>query len=329
MAVTLSALLLTFVIPDRLFAETQFTRNNFQTCAPFFSYDLSVYDALDYAYKFSNTVHSSSLVTSCEKELQVQRTSVAEFQYGFVLFLNGQVAASREHLKIAYDDGDELAGLVLAVSYLEDPDAAPESFPIFSDIADGGHPVALFFLGMQHIKGRGVEMDFEKGIEFLEEGARRGDRASAKMLADLYTEELDYEKHLRIYEYNAELGFQAAAQVRDFLYEHVGSGYDHMERAFFYLKQAADLGSRAAQREVAQRLRFGIGTDGDVEASFAYLLKSAEGGDLQAQLDVAQCYREGIDPVEEDEKAAFYWAEKARLSEMNTRNRRLTESPFW
>jgi len=299
-----------------------------RTCAPFF-HNLGLYDTLDYALKYNFTGHFSELVVSCEKQLQSQTSSDAEFEYGFVLFLEGQNAASREHLEIAYNQGNDLAGLVLAVSYLEDPETASASFQIFSDIADGGHPVALFFLAMQHINGRGVEMDIQKGIELLELGANRGDRASANMLGDFYTDAFNYEQYLGAYSYQADLDDQRAALVAAYLSSNKGDGYEHLELAFYYLKRAADLGSRSAQRNVAHRLRFGFGTPSDVDAAFAYLLKSAEGGDVQAQLDLAQLYREGIDPVEVDEVTAAYWSDKARYSEMDRLDRRTTKSPFW
>ncbi len=86
-----------------------------------------------------------------------------------------------------------------------------------------------------------------------------------------------------------------------------GSGVmqDH-KKAFEFFAQAADLGLKEAQHNLAHVYENGIGVEKDSAAAMKWYTKAANQGLVEAQFNLGQNYLNG-DGVEQDFEQSFYW----------------------
>ena len=86
-------------------------------------------------------------------------------------------------------------------------------------------------------------------------------------------------------------------------------GNKDYEKAFFYYKQAADLGSAAAMYNTALCYENGLGTEKNLATAFQWYQKSAEAGDYWGMYATGAWYATGTGTAFNKEQAIF-WLEK-------------------
>lgn len=120
-----------------------------------------------------------------------------------------------------------------------------EAIPLFEQAAALGHEDAVASLATIYINGNGVEIDYTKGLKYLEKSVNSGDVYSINLLGTLYLEgkgvEQNYEQALISFEIAAENGYPYAMLNASGMYlEGKGTGVN-VKKSVQYLLDAIDV----------------------------------------------------------------------------------------
>lgn len=144
-------------------------------------------------------------------------------------------------------------------------------------LADGGHPLALYNLGVIYDSGLGVGRDVEAARRYWTLAAESGLAEAQYNLALLLVELAD-----------------DGVEVE---------GYDLARQ---WLQRSADGGFVRSQYTLGKMYAEGIGVEPDAARGLALILRAGEAGLVQAQYNLGKMYRDG-DGVAADEAEANRW----------------------
>lgn len=152
-----------------------------------------------------------------------------------------------------------------------------EAFAIFMKFAERGHVRSQMYVGEAYAQGKGVDVDYEKAVEWYEPAAEHGDKDAQYNLAVCYQKNHAKQNHEKAVEW--------------------------------YLKLANE-GNLKAQSNLGSCFEHGWGVERDMNMAFTWYKKAAEGGDAQAQYNLGVLYYNG-QGVLEDMDAAKEWFTKS------------------
>lgn len=134
---------------------------------------------------------------------------------------------------------------------------------------------AMYLLGVLSKYGIHVQQDDEKTEQYLEGAAIKNHLLACTCLANFYLEK------------------------------------EQADKAFLWLKKAADQNVVEAQYFVGLCYKNGVGTESDPSSTVLYLKKASMQGYAEAQNELADCYYEGFGIEENDEEAVFWYRKAA------------------
>ena len=153
-------------------------------------------------------------------------------------------------------------------------------------LADWGDAEAMFNLGKRYLSGKGVDKDFPRAKELLEEAAKKGYTPAYIEIGELY--------------YNG---------IMDIFGNGNGIERDYAKAAY-WLEKAAESGAEITDDlclQLGEVYRWGeYGIEADPAKSAVWYLKLAEKGDLSAMGKLASCYF-----ILEDKENALLWEGRA------------------
>jgi hypothetical protein len=168
--------------------------------------------------------------------------------------------------------------------------------------ADQGHPNGKYHLGTMLLYADGVPQDYKRGLALLEEAAGDGLIEAAYALGMLYrgggiaayTQDAQ-QRALRDGEVDVAVRrIDPAVMPPDF------------ERAFAWLRQAADKGMPDAEFAVGEAYAEGEGVPINHFLAFQWFVKAADQGFVEAAIAIATAYSQGKG-VKRDRKRAHRW----------------------
>lgn len=193
-----------------------------------------------------------------------------------------------------------------------------EAFNLYLKAAELGNVCAQYYVAQMYNKGKGVEQNSVKAIEWYTKAAEQGHaEAQYKLAAELD----DFSSSLIWYSKAAKQG-HARAQYQTGLWAFLGIGTDAsnnnknddslknkslpemMTAAFSWYKKAADQGDADAQYELGQLYANNDFDQYDLEKSIIWYKKAIDNGNISAAVSLAECYRYGIG-IEKNPAKAF------------------------
>jgi TPR repeat protein len=136
-------------------------------------------------------------------------------------------------------------------------DDLPSGIQALIPIAESGDPEAQFRVGSAYDIGREVPQDIKEALKWYRMAAEQGHAAAQNNVGSLLQAEKRYLDALQWYERAAAQGHPGATNSMAYLYE-LGLGVKQDRRKGFELySRAADLGSAAAMRNMAETYREG------------------------------------------------------------------------
>eukprot|EP00698_Gefionella_okellyi_P003586 TRINITY_DN13370_c0_g1_i1.p1 TRINITY_DN13370_c0_g1~~TRINITY_DN13370_c0_g1_i1.p1 ORF type:complete len:322 (-),score=66.74 TRINITY_DN13370_c0_g1_i1:106-1071(-) len=179
----------------------------------------------------------------------------------------------------------------------------------YEKAAAKGHPQASIQLAQAYFAGKGVKKSVPRGLELLERASSTGDCASTVALGDALLDRLDVlgaEKlYAKVAQQSEEKEVAKYAMFRLGCLYHSCEELKNSQRAYEYLKQAADQDHADSQYNLACMLQQGDGVPADVPyarllfaraasskheeaiANLAIMLESGEGGAAEPQRALA------------------------------------------
>ena len=158
---------------------------------------------------------------------------------------------------------------------------------------------------------------YARAIQWLGKAAWAGDRASQKLLADLYYfgkkgVARDRKQALQWYKMAALQGDKVSQYRMGVLYNAQGhlTSKEGYKKALKWFTQSAEQGYAQAQYDLALMYKYGYGTRTDFVKAVYWLQKAADRDHGLAQCDLGSRYLTGLG-VRKDLKMAFYWTQKS------------------
>ena len=204
---------------------------------------------------------------------------------------------------------------------------------IWRPLAESGHALAQYNLGMLYADGRGVVQNRARAISWLHKAAEQNIAQAQFNLAGFHLSggEPDYAETRFWLARAAESGLDRAQHTLAKLHENgLGTPVDHII-AYRYYSLAAQQGHLPAMYNLGKVFRDGRGVDADESESLKWFRSAAEGGYAKAQAKLGQRYAAGRG-VPQDDVEAYVWtalaAQQGLLSaakQVNTMVARLSE----
>lgn len=155
--------------------------------------------------------------------------------------------------------------------------------------AENGDPDAMYQLGNRYNKGDGVEQDAAKAVELYTKAAENGNSSAAIALARLYIigekagVEEDCDKAIALLQPLEESGNSAVFYFLSCAYNNKSLtknnySWETAEKAFGYMRKAADAGDFNAMQELANYYMRGIGVYSDVDEAKKCIQKCVDAG---------------------------------------------------
>lgn len=209
---------------------------------------------------------------------------------------------------------------------LKSPDKANQTrgFIKMQQAASGGNPKAEYNFGALYHEGLGTAQNFVQARYWIEKSAEQGYPAAEALLGNIYHFGRtgipeDLEKAFYWTEKAANHGVVSAQRDLALIYHqralaHKISPLDGQQKALYWMEKAADRGDSEAKFQMANVYLSGIPNlpqyAADNEKAFSLCKDAAEKGHLKAAALLGEMYYSG-DGGEVDQKAGFYWTEKA------------------
>lgn len=170
--------------------------------------------------------------------------------------------------------------------------------------AKGGDVRAQYLVGAAYLFGleeQGVEVDYEKGLCWMEAAAKQGAAEAYYELAVVYRRGLgvdkDGSKWEEYMEEAAERGMRSAQQdLRDIYRDgdsELGIARDD-EKYYYWLEVTANDGNVLSMMNMANRYRQGRGVSVDLEKSFDWIMKAVDLDDPFAQGRAGEYFENGL-----------------------------------
>lgn len=134
-----------------------------------------------------------------------------------------------------------------------------EGARILTELADRDNVYALYFLGSCYIQGRGVDQDFNKGIELVKQSADLGFAVAQVDIANGY------------FNSNPEFGIE-----------------QDLSNAMIYYKMAANQGYPIAMYIIGEMYKNGFGVDKDLNEAEKWFKKASDQGFTYQQMQQIQ-----------------------------------------
>ena len=163
---------------------------------------------------------------------------------------------------------------------------------IWRPLAESGHAVAQYNLGLMHAEGRGLAQNRELAIGWLDKAAAQGVPEAAFNLAGLHlaSTKPDYAATRRLLGIAADAGLDRAQHSLAKLYEYGLGGPKDAGRAFQYFSQAAKRGHLGAMYNLGKIYRDGRGIVADEAASIEWFRAAATAGYAKGQAKLGDRY---------------------------------------
>ena len=189
------------------------------------------------------------------------------------------------------------------------------AFPTLKEYAERGESDAQWRVGCMYEKGKGVEQDCTKAIEWYTMVAEQGDRDAQWRLGYKYElgkgTKQDSAKAAEWYTKSAELGHSLAQWRLGYMYEE-GKGIEqNYVNAIEWYTKAAEQGDKDAQIRLGRMYEEGKGVEQDFAKAVVWYTKSAEQGDCDAQIALGDMYKNGKGVVRDSVKAVKWYAKAA------------------
>ena len=166
-----------------------------------------------------------------------------------------------------------------AVYSVESNGPSAEAFPLMEEVAERGHPRAIYLTGFMLLKGYGVEKNPYQAYKWMKEAALNNSARAQRTLAVMYLQ---------------------------------GTGVrQNKEEAFKWMQRAANNNSYHAQLDLGIMYFEGTGTEKSFYSGYKWIKKSAEQGHILAYIKLAEIYSAG-EQVKHNPQKALDWAEKAQ-----------------
>ena len=166
-----------------------------------------------------------------------------------------------------------------AVYSVESNGPSAEAFPLMEEVAERGHPRAIYLTGFMLLKGYGVKKNPYQAYKWMKEAALNNSARAQRTLAVMYLQ---------------------------------GTGVrQNKEEAFKWMQRAANNNSYHAQLDVGIMYIEGTGIEKSFYLGHRWIKRSAEQGHILAYIKLAEIYSAG-DQVKHNPQKALDWAEKAQ-----------------
>ena len=174
----------------------------------------------------------------------------------------------------AMNQGDRRAKHNLALMYLHQEGGLTDiatGVRMLQELADEGEEFSIIMLAKCYLDGEGVEKDTGKGLELLQILSDKGSGSASYAIGSYYNNDChEFEKGRRYLDKAAEQGFTLAASILEQVYDQ-GMGVEKdAEKAWFYLKRAAELGDARCQ------FKYGVFCRDDITEAMEWMMKSAD-----------------------------------------------------
>lgn len=188
---------------------------------------------------------------------------------------------------------------------------------LWRPLAEQGHALAEYNLGLMYAEGRGVAEDQAEAKRWFAKAGAQGVVEAQFNLAGLYLAgaEPDYAAARTWLRRAADTGLDRAQHTLAKLYQYGLGGPADQERAFHYFSLAAAQGHLGAMYNLGKAVRDGRGTEKDEAKSIAWFRRAAEGGYAKAQAKLGSRYAKGRG-VPQDDLEAYVWTALAARQDL-------------
>lgn len=178
-----------------------------------------------------------------------------------------------------------------------------KAFEWFKKAAEQGHAQAQFCVADSYLCGTGVDENYTKAMEWMAKAAENDNFYAHNYFNERSEKTIDIEY------------VRESAENGDILAQYeLGKFYDccgAYNKAFKWLKSAAEQGHLDAQCKVAECYANGDGVEKDEIMAFEWYMKAAERGNAEAQYCLFELYSDGTGCVQDDDKADEYLIKSA------------------
>lgn len=172
-------------------------------------------------------------------------------------------------------------------------------------------------LGVMYLNGDGVNIDKEKGLEYIKDAVKAGDSNSIYVLGvALLNKDREKAKKYLIEAYRKGSYHAGSILAREGIKDYLaGKGIKEIE-ILAYVNKAVENGLAIGTYYYGLLNYYGISLEKNYEMAFLNFLEASEKGCVEAMLTIANWYKHGIF-LAKDIEASIDWYEKAAL-EVNT-----------
>lgn len=187
-----------------------------------------------------------------------------------------------------------------------------KTFFYLKKAAELGHYRAQYNTGVYYIRGIGTNVDFKKGISWLEKSSK-GLVSARVYLGNLYRYEKqirDYKKSIFWYKSAANAGDSYAQRQLGVMYANGRGVPKDPKTGYEWMLLSAKQDDLDSLYLLSYMYEKGIGTEKNVKLALNILFKVAEKGHAPSQMKIADFYLYGV-IFKKNEKEGLKWLEKA------------------
>lgn len=187
---------------------------------------------------------------------------------------------------------------------------------MLTEMCDEGDVFAMMNLGCCFLRGSFVGQNLEKGLSMIQKASENGCPEATYALSAYYTNELgDIQRGMELLHQAADEDSVQALQVISSIYEQGMGPYEKdLNRAYNYLKRAAELGDAASQYKYGYLVLSGEIESVDPKECVSWFYLAAKQGLATAQYQFGVCLldnRDGRFDIPQDFSAGIGWIRKA------------------
>ena len=266
------------------------------------------------ALMFGVCVSSLSQSVKSEKDL-----AKLENKYNKILLdLQGSGKSDKDYLKACKnmlklsEENYTPAQIFIGDYYLKKNDIQNYEY-WYVKAAENGDTTAQFELGLNYYKGKGLNQNYAKAIQWFTKLADGGNADAQYYLWNCYSAEgtqRDTVKAIYWLTKVAERGDTCAQRKLGVFYAKGQYATQDSSKAIYWFTKAAEQGNVAAQNTLGNSYYYGKGVEQDYSKAVSYYTKAAESGNVEAQLELFYCYMEG-EGVQLDSLQIVNWLTKS------------------
>ena len=215
-----------------------------------------------------------------------------------------QLAVEQENSRAMY----HLAGMYLKRN-LQEHERDPEKGMEFLEMAaERGEVDAQVWLGEQYLSGKVVQKDFEKAAKWFNKAADKDDEVALYHLGVMYEKgegmEVDLDKAAKFYLDAAELGHARASYIIGVML-YYGRGVERdLARAIQFFEKAANQEHSDALTDLGLLYHEGDGVGRDVRRAVGFYQRAVAQGNAKAQCNLGVIFLHGDDGIPPDQPKA-------------------------